>query len=69
MVILIAVLQALPVYIAGVLLQDRVALWVAAIIMTLVAAFTGSEQYFFVDFAAIVVAFLLAYGKASSGQP
>ena len=68
MVLLIVILQAIPVFLVGVLTKDKNLLWLAAIVMTLVAAFTGSSRYFVVDIIGIAIAFGAAYALIGGTQ-
>lgn len=60
-VIGIAVVQAIPVFLAGVLTRNKAILTIAAIIMSLISAVTGKPAYLFVDLLFIWAAFVLAW--------
>ena len=68
MVLLIVILQALPVFLVGVMSGSKELLWGTAIIMTIIAAVTGSAEYFVVDMVGIAIAFGAAYSVISKGK-
>lgn len=68
MVLLIIIVQALPVFLVGVMSGSKQMLWLAAIVMTIVAAVTGSSSYFVADFIGIAIAIGSAYAVMGEGK-
>lgn len=68
MVLLIVIAQALPVFLIGVMSKSKEYLWFSAIVMTIVAAFTGSSKYFVVDLLGIGVAVASCYAVIGYGE-
>lgn len=60
-VLFIALIQAVPVYLAGVITRSRMALMIAAAIMTVIAVMTGSPRFLFADLIGIGLALALAW--------
>jgi hypothetical protein len=61
MVLVIAVLQALPVLLVGLLTRKQSLAWVAAGVMSLLAIATGSAAYLLADLFGIALALVVVY--------
>ncbi len=61
MVLIYAILVALPVYYVGRKTKDSTMLAVAAIVMIIIAAITGNPRYFSTDLGVILAVWLFAY--------
>ncbi|MDZ4251497.1 MAG: hypothetical protein U1A72_02880 [Sulfuritalea sp.] len=65
-VVFIALIQAVPVFLVGFLTGNRWALIVAAIVMAVIAAMTGSSRFLFADLIGVGLAVVLAW--AATGK-
>jgi hypothetical protein len=68
-IVLIMLLQALPVYIVAVIFKNRASVVIAAILMGLVAAATGSSAFVLVDLFGIGVACWMGISHVSKAKP
>lgn len=68
MVLLIAIAQALPVFLVGIIFRSKELVWVSAVVMTIVAAVTGSSTYFVADFVGIAIAVGAAHAVIGGGE-
>lgn len=68
MVLLIVIAHSLPVFLVGVMSGSKQLLWLAAIVMTVIAAVTGSSAYFAADFLGIAIAVGAAYSVMGGGK-
>lgn len=68
MVLLIIIAQSLPVFLVGVMSGSKQLLWGAAVVMTFIAAVTGSSAFFVADLLGIAVAVGAAYAVMGGGK-